>query len=527
MHMVSLRRRIRTIGLSIAIGLIIVAVFSTLRVTPAKSDRPNNLLFILADDLSAAEITSMPKLKELMIKQGMTFDNHFINVSSCCPSRATILSGQYSHNTQVFTNTGENGGFATAYALGIEKVFCPNWLQGAGYSTAHIGKYLNGYPDPAGETYIPPGWDEWYSAVEGNPYNQFDYTLNENGKLVAYGSKATDYGTDVYLGKAIDFIQKTIKAKKPFFIELSLYAPHRPATPAPRHANLFSEAEAPRTPSFNEEDVSDKPQYISENPSLESREIRRLDRFYQQRLQSLQAVDESIASLIATLKENNQLENTYIFFTSDNGFHLGQHRMRSGKQTPYETDIHVPLIIRGPGISPGTKQQLMTGNIDFASTFAELAGVKPPDFVDGRSLVPLFGKNPPADAAWRQVYLLENWEVKVSQSSPKPSRGIQEPSDSDDRRSGSVKSRRRQGRNSANAVPEFQGLRTKNYTYVEYATGEKELYDLNKDPDQTENLADNVAPALLEQLADRLGELRQCSKSSCQVAENKTLALSR
>jgi N-acetylglucosamine-6-sulfatase len=315
---------------------------------------------------------------------------------------------------------------------------------------------------------------------------------------------------------------------------LSVYAPHRPATPAPRHANLFADVNLPQTKSFNEEDVSDKPQYIRQNPTLNSRNLRRIERFYRRRLQSLQAVDESIASLIATLKAQNQLDNTYIFFTSDNGLHLGQHRMPSGKQTPYEPDIHVPLIVRGPGVPTGTRQELMTGNIDFAATFAELAGVKPPDFVDGRSLVPLLGNNTLEDKAWRKVYLLENWQVKGSQNSPKPSRGIQEPSDYDEQlanslstSSASAKPRKLRKNKTMNIVPEFQGLRTKNYTYVEYVTGEKELYDLRQDSEQMQNLADNAVPELVQKLALRLNELRQCSRGSCQTVENKPLKLLR
>ena len=227
------------------------------------------------------------------------------------------------------------------------------------------------------------------SSAAGNPYSQFNYTLNENGKLVHYGSAPSDYGTDVYTNKTQDFITQSADAHQPFFAYLAVYAPHQPATPAPRDVNLFPGATAPRTPAYNDADVSGKPQFIRNLPLMTPKAKRRVDALYRRRIQSLQAVDLGISELIDTLRATGQLDNTYIVFTSDNGFHLGQHRMPSGKQTAYDFDIHLPLVVRGPGVPADRTADQLVGNIDLAPTFAAMAGATSPSFVDGRSFLGL------------------------------------------------------------------------------------------------------------------------------------------
>ena len=199
------------------------------RQSPSAS-RPN-VVFILADDLDAAELQYLPQVKKLLADRGSSFTNYFVNVSLCCPSRTTTLRGQYAHNSGVMTNGGGNGGFETAFARGIEKSTVATWLQAAGYRTALYGKYLNGYPQTAPADYIPPGWSDWASSVMGNPYGEFNYMLNENGRRVRYRSNPSDYGTDVYVGKADAFIRKAAADRVPFFVYLAVYAPHLPATP--------------------------------------------------------------------------------------------------------------------------------------------------------------------------------------------------------------------------------------------------------------------------------------------------------
>lgn len=444
-----------------------------------------NILFILTDDLDADSIKVMPQLKSLLIEEGTLFANFFITTPLCCPSRTSILRGQYAHNTQIFGNRIPHGGFKKVYSLGLEKSTIATWLHAGGYKTTLIGKYLNGYPMKNSETYVPPGWDEWYSPVGGQPYSGFNYTLNENGNLVSYGNSPKDYGTDVYHRKATKFIRSAIKDGKPFFVYLSMYTPHEPATPAPRHQDLFAGTEAPHPSSFNESNVRDKPRYIRNLHPLNNDQITKIDELYRRRLQSLQAIDEMLANLVETLEGLGQLENTYIVFSSDNGYHLGHHRLRFGKQTPYEEDIRVPLVVRGPNVPVGQVIEHLTANIDLAPTFAEWAGITAAAFVDGRSLVPLLSGISPVEDIWRQAILLE---------------------------------RNTSGRHTP--VPAFQAIRTKDYKYVEYVTGERELYDLSKDAHELQNISEMADPALIQQLAARLIELHRCAATSCRNTED-------
>jgi N-acetylglucosamine-6-sulfatase len=482
---------------------------------------PPNILFILTDDLDYAAIEYMPRLKELITDQGVRFENSLVNVSLCCPSRVTTLRGQYSHNTGILTNGGSNGGFETTYALGLEKNMIATLLRSSGYRTALFGKYLNGYPRTAGTDYIPPGWDSWASSVRGNAYSEYSYTLNENGKLVSYGREPKDYGTDVYVGKTNEFMRESSKDNKPFFVFLSVYAPHGPATPAERHTALLPDVKAPQTASFNEADVSDKPGHIRSRPMINQRQLNRINENYRKRLLSLQAVDDGIAKMVETLREIGQLDNTYIVFASDNGFHQGQHRLITGKQTPYEEDIRVPLIIRGPNVPKGVVRRQLVGNIDLAPTFAAIAKTKPLEFMDGRSLLPLLEKDPPK--SWRQAYLVEHWTQKSG--NPGQTEEEREPGDLDQENNSPERpARRRNQRQGAAQIPEYQGIRIDGFSYIEYATGEKELYDLKNDPGQLNNLAATADSGWLKKLADRLKDLRGCSAEQCRKIEDQALA---
>jgi arylsulfatase A-like enzyme len=261
-----------------------------------------------------------------------------------------------------------------------------------------------------------------------------------------------------------------------------------PVKPARRHEALFPELKAPRTASFNEADVSDKPDWIHYDPLLSEEEIAKMDLEYRLRVQAMQAVDEMIAELITVLKETGQLDNTYVIFTSDNGYHFGQHRLPAGKATPYEEDIRVPFIVRGPGIEPGsTLKGYLTGNVDFAPTIAELAGVVPPVYVDGRSMVGLLNGERPAAGAWRSAYLLEFYgynQGDEEQDVPAPN-------------------------------PEYLGLRTNEYLYVEYQGGFIELYDLLADPFEMENIAATADKTVVARLSAQLKALSACTGRQC------------
>jgi arylsulfatase A-like enzyme len=483
-----------------------------------------NILFILTDDLDAASIPFMPKLKSLLSDQGTTFNNFFISMPLCCPSRAAILRGQYGHNTEILGNTPPSGGFEKFNQLNEEQSTIATWLQAAGYRTLLAGKYLNGFPQKNNLMYIPPGWTEWYSAMKGGAYGEYNYTLNENGKQVAYGNKPEDYGTDVYARKTVEFIERSTQEGKPFFAYVSVYAPHGPATPAPRHEKMFANVTVPHPPNFNEADVSDKPSHIRNRPTLTNAQIKRLDEDYRKRLQSLQAVDDLIETLVNALKANGQLDKTYLFFTSDNGFHLGNHRQLTGKVAPYEEEIRVTMIVRGPDVPAGKSLAHLTGNIDLAPTWAELAGAKIPAFVDGRSLVPLLGNNPPSQ--WRECFGIENGLLLTRERRRSTNIiftnavvELLEPPDQDDEYLAATPTPQRV----ALGIPDYRGLRTANYMYVEYITGDKELYDIKNDPYQLQNLAAKADPHLLIQLAARLKELQTCQAAECRTIEDKPI----
>lgn len=461
-----------------------------------------NIIFILTDDEDVGIHAFMPKTKALLHDQGTTFSNFFVTYSLCCPSRASILTGQYPHNTQIEGNRPPQGGFLKAYQIGLEANTVAVWLQQAGYHTLLAGKYLNGYgqdnprraqrqglnlPDP---TYVPPGWTEWYAGVGNAPYQDYNYSLNENGQLVRYGSSPEDYLTDVIARKAVQAIANATREGKPFFLYLAPFTPHAPANFAPRHASLFKDAELPRPPNFDEADVSDKPPLLRRLPRLSERELARMRELYIKRLRSLQAIDDLVESIVQALRQNGQLANTYIVYTSDNGFHMGNHRMPQGKNMPYEEDIRVPLVVRGPGVLAGKTVNELALNIDLAPTFAEIAGLEVPPSCDGRSLLPLLRGQIPT--VWRQSFMVQRGEGAEAQSE-----------DGD-------------GRDRAGA---FSALRTAAYTFVQWGSGDRELYDLKADPYQLQNLASKADPVLIQRLSTRLSELSKCRGDECRRVE--------
>jgi N-acetylglucosamine-6-sulfatase len=481
--------------------LLVLAVLQAGSAPRAASARPN-VVFILTDDqdLLLHSLDFMPQTRALIAQKGMTFQQDFVPLSLCCPSRSTILTGLYPHNHKIYNNRAPDGGFAKFEALGHEETTIATALHAAGYRTALFGKYMNNYPRQDDLTHVPPGWDEFASPAAGLPYTELNYTLNENGSLVQYGHDPDDYLTDVIAAKATDFIRRSAAGGAPFFLYLAPYAPHKPATPAPRHANLFAGLHAPRTPSFDEADVSDKPARIRKLPRLSAADIAAIDRLYRRRTQSLQAVDEAVAAVVQALEESGQLANTYIIFTSDNGFHMGQHRMKAGKYTPYETDVHMPLMVRGPGIAAGSATSAPTSSVDFAPTIAELAGAKLPFPVDGRSFAPiLHGQTP---AGWRQVILLEQFAFVPANDVPP---GVLEPPDPQD---GKV-----------TAYPAHLGVRTATMKYVEYGTGEREVYDLRRDPDELNNLAAHSDPGWLARMSSLARALGACGGDACRQLE--------
>ena len=455
------------------------------------TQRPN-ILVIMTDDQTVESLRVMESVHQMLAAQGTTFVNNFVSYPLCCPSRATFLSGQYSHNTGVVGNNYVNGlsRFDQANTLAT-------WLQRAGYTTALVGKYLNGYGTRTAKG-IPPGWSEWYAAVR---LAYFNHTMQRNGKLVTFGTRTRDYQTDVYTRTALNFIARRAKGKKPWFLWVSYWAPHYGApredgdppnlkTPAraPRDRGVFAHEPMPTPPSFDEADVSDKPAEIRAKPRFSESKIAAITADYRQQLESLLAVDDGVRQLVGELKKRGILKRTLIVFTSDNGYLNGEHRVAAGKELPYEPSIRVPLIMRGPGVPRGRRLEQPVANIDLAPTIVDVAKAPTGRTFDGRSLLPLLSD---AGLEWGRDILLERG----------PGAGYL-------------------------GARQYTGIHTPRYVYVEYRNGERELYDLARDPDQLRNMQSDAAYSAVEaELARRLAALRDCGGAACTVGPALQLTL--
>ena len=422
-----------------------------------------NVVFIVSDDERVDGNAVMRDVQRLLARHGVTFDNFRVTTSECGPSRASILAGQYSHHTGVTDNFGPHG-----YPAFDAEGDLPVWLHHAGYETALVGKYLNDY-SLDGHNVTPPGWDDW-QAMDSVPLEKYyDYTLDENGHLVHYGTKPADYSTTVLAGKAIAFLRS---AKKPFFLYFAPVAPHLPAVPAPEDVGRFDRLAPFASPSVNAK-VDGEPWTAWHARALTPAGLSYIAAVRRHQLDSLQAVDRAVGRIVATLARRRLLEHTVIFYTSDNGFLWGEHRL-GGKLWPYEESTRVPLVVRTPWTKAnGTVDREPVLNIDFASTIAQLTGVTPSIPQDGDSFAPLLrGRRIP----WRKDYLVEYLGRNAL----------------------------RQG-----GPPPYVAIHTPRYLYVQYRYhGWQELYDLRKDPWELDNVAaDPAYRRVLRSLRSRLRAL--------------------
>jgi arylsulfatase A-like enzyme len=420
----------------------------------------------------------MPTVRDVLIKQGINFENGFLTTPLCCPSRVSVLTGEYVHNHKVYTDRMPLGGApkfddASSYAV---------WLKNAGYQTAYMGKYLNDYDSLQPFGYVAKGWDEWdvflgknLTADDDSGSSQFysDFSLSENGTVKEYKDE-TLFGADVITQKAVDYISE--KRDEPFVLTMAYYNPHSPYFWAERdnpqfRSNSALQADPYRPPNFMEKDVSDKPKYLQD---LNPISIEKIDITYKQILRSLLSVDDGVASVLAALDKTELSKKTIIVYLTDNGATVGNHRLGITKNCAYEECIRTPFIVYAPGMFPPRTDSHIVANIDLAPTFADLAGASIPSTVNGKSLLPLLKDS---NAPWRDSILLEHWPTEE---------GI------------------------GSKIPEFDAVRTVDWKYVEYSTGEKELYDLKNDPYELENIADKPAYAdIQKQLKVRLDELKK------------------
>ena len=436
------------------------------RVPKGKPPQGANVVVLLTDDQNPGEVEAMRNVQRLLVDRGVTFANSFVNFPLCCPARATLFTGQYAHNHGVLGNHLPEGGYGR---LDAENSL-PVWLTDAGYRTAYMGKYMQGV-----RYTIPPGWQTWRAKGGPTEYQYFDYTLNENGELVEYGSRPRDYSDTVISRKAASYIRRYGRGARPFFLMLGYSAPHVRGgedrdcgpQPAPRDEGRFGDIPFPRSPSFNDKDPN-KPKKVRAHP-MTSEDKERVIARYRCRLESVLAADRGVARIVAALRRTGSLRDTYVVFTSDNGLIQGEHRIRGGKEQPYEEAIRVPLVIRGPGIPQGETSRSTVVNADLAPTIAAIAGAKPGVTIDGESLLPL--ARHPSRTPTRDL----------------PIEGAG-----------------------------FEAVRTPRYMYAERETGETELYDLERDRFQLDNRAGEPRLAAVQaRLAARLTELHECAGRSC------------
>jgi N-acetylglucosamine-6-sulfatase len=439
-----------------------------------------NVVVIETDDQTLESMKVMQNVNSMIGDQGVTFAHNILNFSLCCPSRSTFLTGQYVHNHKVWSNLAPNGGFQKFESLHAKNNLAV-WLHRAGYFTAMIGKYLNQYKNqPA----IPPGWSEWHATA---PYEQrvYNYPINNNGTLTQYGQDPSDFKDDVLTRKAVEFVNRRATQPSPFFLWLTYTAPHvggppnpnppqdckDAAKPAPRDADAFDTVPLPKPPNFNEADVSDKPRAIRQMPRLTQTQIADIQRKYRCELESLLAVDLGVKKVINALAAKGALDNTLIIYTSDNGYFHGEHRIPGDKQRVYEESIHVPLLMRGPGIPKGVTINPLVTNADLAPTIVDAANTHAGLTMDGRSLLPVV-THPPMD---------RNRELLVEE-------------------------------------PTYKAIRTQRYVYVEYNDGEREMYDLQNDPYELQSLQNDATYTSVRQaLKTRLHNLENCAGASCRV----------
>jgi N-acetylglucosamine-6-sulfatase len=475
-----------------------MAVATITLLAPAVAQAKPNIVFIMTDDQTVSS-TSVQRNVSLIQGQGTTFSQTIASYPLCCPSRATYLSGQYAHNHGVIHNAGPFGGYTRFDNMNS----LPLWLQAAGYRTMHVGRYLNGYgvqnPDL---TEVPPGWSDWVSAVGESVFNYEQWQTNENRQIFwrPGGDHPGEHQTDFFGRRAAELVDQAAPSAQPFFLSLTFPAPHSGApvdaddppflgtpSPAPRHRNAFATRPLPRPPSFDEVDMTLKPQILADRPRLSPEWIAAIQENYQQELESLLTVDDAVGAVLGALQRSGELDDTLLIYTSDNGFFHGEHRVASEKVLPYEEAARIPLIVRGPGVPRGRKIGQLVSNLDWAPTIVDAADATPWRLMDGRSLFEPI--EDPRRETGREI-VLEN--------------GV-----------------------GANGVPMFRALRNPRYVWIEHkTTGEYELYDLRKDPYQLRNLSDLDSYASIRSaMAGRLRKLQSCRGARACSASRPRLRL--
>jgi arylsulfatase A-like enzyme len=460
----------------------------------ATPSRPN-VVFVLADDLSWNLVPFMPHVRALQ-QAGMTFTNYTVTDSLCCPSRASIFTGDFPHDTHVTTNGLPNGGYQKFRAERDGRSTFATSLSAAGYRTGFMGKYLNDYePAPPRRSLlqtlmgpeVPPGWSQW-NGVGSRGYNGYDYAMAEGHHLSYHGSTPDDFLNTVMQRRGVAFIRSAASRRTPFLLEAASYTPHLPYATAPQDVGTFPGVGEPRTPAFGRL-PRPAPAWLGGHRPMNPGATRFVDRSFERRVEAVQSLDRLVAALWSAVRDAGQAANTVFVFSSDNGYHMGEYTLRQGKQTAFDTDIRVPLIVAGPGIAPNSTNADVTENIDLRPTFDQLAGADTPADVDGRSLVPLLhGEQPP----WRTIAGIEHTRPPTKRGDPDAQNGLQ------------------------GVPPSYQAIRSPDWVYVRYVDGTREYYDLADDPYELHNLGPSLPAERVQQLDAMLDRVVTCHGSvSC------------
>ncbi|KAF2450826.1 Arylsulphatase [Karstenula rhodostoma CBS 690.94] len=469
-----------------------------------------NFVFIITDDqdLHLGSLDYMPLVKKHLGKQGTFYKQHYCTISICCPSRVSLLTGKAAHNTNVTDVSPPYGGYTKFISQGLNDKYLPVWLQEAGYDTYYTGKLMNGHSTSTWNKPLPAGWNGTKFLVDPGTYIYFNATFQEDKSPPA--PAPGQYNTDLVKEKGLDFIDTVAKSDKPFFVGIAPIGPHAEFTRsgpftkpvgATRHQKLFLDAKAPRTSNWNPDEPSGA-SWISRLEKLNDTVIDFHDGWQVGRLQSLQSVDELVGEVFKRLEHYNLLDNTYVIFTSDNGYHIGQHRLQPGKTCAFEEDINVPFYVRGPNVPKGKTVDVVTTHTDIVPTLFELAGLEQRSDFDGQP-IPVTSKAIAQQSKnkKRDHVNVEFWGEGIDEGKY----GLDAPN------------------NTYKAV-RIIGERY-NLLYTVWCTNEHELYDMTRDPGQLNNLAtpskwrtlilNQPISKLQARLDALLLVLKTCQASSC------------
>jgi arylsulfatase A-like enzyme len=501
----------RAAPLAVTVVLLIpVGEASAQDTTPETSARGPNVVVVMTDDQRSDDMTPLSSTRRLIGRAGVTFTRFYASYPVCCPARATFFTGQYAQNHGVGCLYPRCGG---GYGALKQGEYLPVWLERAGYATAHIGKFLNGYGKERAPD-VPNGWTEWYGLVDHSTYRMWGYKLHEKGagdegpRTRQYGQVLRErpryYQTDVLTGKAVDFIRRRAPDTAPFFLSVAYLGPHHESghtqaltgklvRPAPRHRGRYAGLPLPKPPNFNESDLDDKPWFVARwNRPISSSREHAITARRRERWESLLAVDDGVERIIGELRRTGELDNTYVIFTSDNGYMQGEHRIPEGKMLPYDASTHLPLLMRGPGIPRGRRTRALSGDVDLAATILEATPARPSHALDGRSVMP-FARN----------VRLRSLRPFLHTTAGQGARGH-------------TNTREGGARGTQSRVPAWNAVRTTRWLYVEYHGGQRELFDLTRDRWELNSVVgDPRLRTRVRTLRRILGDLRTCRGKSC------------